>query len=67
MSKLYAGMKEADKWVIAQKYGAANGKAFEGWLRSFNFIRNVSAHHSRLWNINVLERAALLQDDSHWQ
>ncbi|MDR2710135.1 MAG: hypothetical protein LBB65_02165 [Burkholderiales bacterium] len=25
------------------------------WLRSLNFIRNVSAHHSRLWNINVLE------------
>ncbi len=24
-----------------------------------NFIRNVSAHHSRLWNINVLEVSAV--------
>ena len=67
MSKLYDGMKPADQITIANKYGAANGRAFAGWLRSFNFIRNVSAHHSRLWNVNVLERAALLNDDSYWQ
>jgi abortive infection bacteriophage resistance protein len=24
-------------------------------LRSLNFIRNVAAHHSRLWNSNVVE------------
>jgi len=67
MSKLYAGMKPADQLSIANKYGAADGRVFTGWLRSFNFIRNVSAHHSRLWNINVLERSALLHDDHYWQ
>lgn len=67
MSKLYDGMKPVDQLGIANKYGAVDGRAFAGWLRSFNFIRNVSAHHSRLWNINVLERAALLQDDAYWQ
>lgn len=40
---------------IADKYGLAEGKTLAQWLRSLNFIRNVSAHHSRLWNINVLE------------
>ncbi|MGR7921232.1 Abi family protein [Zobellella denitrificans] len=59
MSKLYAGMKLADQNSIAQKYGAADGQAFASWLRSLNFVRNVSAHHSRLWNINVLERAPI--------
>ncbi len=67
MSKLYDGMKSGDQLGIANKYGAVDGRKFAGWLRSFNFIRNVSAHHSRLWNINVLERAALLQDDAYWQ
>lgn len=57
MSKLFAGMKPADQHCIAQKYGATDGHAFASWLRSLNFIRNVSAHHSRLWNINMLERA----------
>lgn len=63
MSKLYAGMKPNEQSLIAQKYGAENGKVFAGWLRSLNFIRNVSAHHSRLWNINVLERAPLWKND----
>lgn len=67
MSKLYDGMKPADQLGIANKYGAIDGQTFAGWLRSFNFVRNVSAHHSRLWNINVLERAALLQEDAYWQ
>lgn len=55
LSKLFAGMQYADQQTIATMYGAPNGQAFAQWLRSLNFIRNVSAHHSRLWNINVLE------------
>lgn len=55
LSKLFAGMQHADQQTIAALYGAPSGQAFAQWLRSLNFIRNVSAHHSRLWNINVLE------------
>ncbi|KAA0876455.1 Abi family protein [Nitrincola tapanii] len=67
MSKLYAGMKIADRDSIALKYGAPSGDTFASWLRSLNFIRNVSAHHSRLWNINVLERASIPTDAAYWQ
>lgn len=59
LSKLFAGMQYADQQHIAAIYGAPDGQAFTQWLRSLNFIRNVSAHHSRLWNINVVERAAV--------
>lgn len=59
LSKLFAGMQFEDQKVIAEKYGAENGKVFSSWLRSLNFIRNVSAHHSRLWNTNVLELAPI--------
>lgn len=55
LSKFFAGMKHADQLAIAVTYGAPTGLAFAQWLRSLNFIRNVSAHHSRLWNINVLD------------
>ena len=55
LSKLFAGMQFADQLVIAKKYGAVDGRAFANWLRSLNFMRNVAAHHSRLWNINMLE------------
>lgn len=65
MSRLYAGMTFSDKTLIAKKYGA-NAKQFEQWLRSLNFIRNVSAHHSRLWNANILEQSAPISFDSKW-
>lgn len=55
LSKLFAGMKTADQDQIAAKYGAGDGRNFSQWLRSLNFIRNVAAHHGRLWNINVVE------------
>ena len=61
LSKLFAGMQHADQQTIATLYGAPGGRAFSQWLRSLNFIRNVSAHHSRLWNINIVEVSALPQ------
>ena len=66
LSRLFSGMKPDDQDTIAAKYGAVDGRAFASWLRGLNFIRNVSAHHSRLWNINILERASAIQDDEHW-
>ncbi len=62
LSKLFAGMQHADQQTIATLYGAPSGQAFAQWLRSLNFIRNVSAHHSRLWNLNVVERSAAPTD-----
>lgn len=59
MSKLFAGMKKVDQNSIARKYAVTNGGEFASWLRSLNYIRNASAHHNRLWNINVLERSSL--------
>lgn len=59
MSKLFAGMKHADQKTVAAIYGAPDGNTFAQWLRSLNFIRNVSAHHGRLWNLNVVERSAV--------
>lgn len=59
LSKLFSGMQYADKEAIATIYGAPDGQSFGQWLRSLNFIRNVAAHHSRLWNINVVERSSV--------
>jgi abortive infection bacteriophage resistance protein len=55
LSKLFAGLRYSDQQAVAEKYRAPSGEAFGKWLRTLNFLRNVSAHHSRLWNINVLE------------
>lgn len=67
LSRLFAGMKYADKNAIAAKYGLAGGIELEQWLRSLNLIRNVAAHHSRLWNMNILELSPVPQYDVQWQ
>lgn len=59
MSTLFAGMREEDQDKIAAKYGISNGRTFASWLRSLNYLRNVCAHHSRLWNRNIVDRPKL--------
>lgn len=59
LSTLFAGMKEVDQDQIAQKYGLSNGRIVASWLRSLNYLRNVCAHHSRLWNRNIIDSPKL--------
>ena len=49
LSRFIAGMQHRDQAAIAQIYGL-DGAVLKSWIRMFNFVRNVSAHHSRLWN-----------------
>ena len=56
LSTLFAGMREADQDAIAAHYGVQNGRIFATWLRSLNYLRNVCAHHSRLWNRNIVDQ-----------
>lgn len=50
LSRLFTGMQLRDKNAVAANYGLNDGEVLRSWLRTFNFVRNVSAHHSRLWN-----------------
>lgn len=59
MSQLFAMMKVADQERIAAKYGVSDWKVFQSWLRSLSYLRNLVAHHSRLWNRNVVEQPKL--------
>jgi abortive infection bacteriophage resistance protein len=55
LSTFYQGMSVVDKSVIAMKYGVPDWQVMQSWLRSLNFVRNVAAHHSRLWNKNLVD------------
>lgn len=59
MSRLFDGMREVDQDAISAKYGIHNGRIFATWLRSLNYLRNVCAHHSRLWNRNIIDQPRL--------
>lgn len=50
LSHLYANLQSsALKKQIATNLGL-NAEILESWLKAFNSIRNICAHHSRLWN-----------------
>jgi abortive infection bacteriophage resistance protein len=59
LSQLFAMMKVADKEHIALKYGVSDWQVFQSWLRSLSYLRNLVAHHSRLWNRNVVSQPKL--------
>lgn len=64
MSYLFQGMQSADRNEIAARLGVldrrgdGNGTALANWLRVLNYVRNVCAHHSRLWNRNLADQLA---------
>ncbi len=59
LSTLFNGMREKEQDAISGRYGVSNGRVFATWLRSLNYLRNVCAHHSRLWNRNIADQPKL--------
>lgn len=50
LSKIYRGLKNKDdKKRIATKFDL-HPTIFTSWLHSLTYVRNICAHHSRLWN-----------------
>ena len=50
LSMLYKLLKPSlPKRKIANFYGVSDS-VFESWLHSIVYVRNICAHHSRLWN-----------------
>lgn len=50
LSSLYRGMLQADAAELALAFGVPRKKTMVSWLASLNYVRNVSAHHARLYN-----------------
>jgi abortive infection bacteriophage resistance protein len=51
LSKLYGNLKKGDeKKKVAKEFGLPNPLILESWMHAFAGLRNICAHHSRLWN-----------------
>jgi len=49
LSKIFANLKEEYREAILHEIGI-KPYVFQRWLHTLTYIRNVCAHHSRLWN-----------------
>lgn len=65
LSKFFAGMQYPDQTYIARRYGLPEGHILASWLRAINFVRNVSAHHGRLWNRSIADQPGFPVTQSH--
>lgn len=50
LSTLVNGMKDKDLQHLADKYQIPRRTMLISWIQSINFVRNICAHHGRLWN-----------------
>jgi abortive infection bacteriophage resistance protein len=50
LSRLYAGLNNPLATKIAQWYGVPSKRVMASWIASLNYVRNVAAHHARLFN-----------------
>ncbi|WP_374972757.1 Abi family protein [Spongiibacter marinus] len=59
ISQLFGMLNVKDQSAIAQRYGVGDWKVFGSWLYSLSYLRNLVAHHSRLWNRNITSKPKL--------
>lgn len=58
LSKIYKNIKNVlpPKSKVTNELGLNSPKDLASWLMAINFIRNIIAHHSRLWNRTIITR-----------
>ena len=57
-------LKQDDRELLAKKFGL-HTSFFMSWLHTFAYVRNVCAHHSRLWD-KKLGISITLPKDRRW-
>ncbi|WP_271405471.1 Abi family protein [Tenacibaculum soleae] len=67
LSHIYRGLRNnADKKRIASFFDVHH-KVFTSWLHTLTYVRNLCAHHSRLWNRDLaIEPNRLLKPKGNW-
>ncbi len=67
LSNLYRGLKDKDDKKRIADFFKVHPTVFQSWLHSLTYVRNICAHHSRLWNKDLaIEPAPLLKPKSNW-
>lgn len=66
-SHLYRGMKKQDRQDVARGYFRIDQRLMCSWLHTIVYIRNLCAHHRRIWNRKLAIRPLLNKKDADWR
>lgn len=61
----FKNMEDVDKKLISKQFGVFDG-VLKSWLFSINYVRNLCAHHDRLWNRELSIKPVLPKKDARW-
>lgn len=50
LSRLYAGLRNDLATEIATAFDVPTKRLMESWIATINYVRNIAAHHARLFN-----------------
>lgn len=56
LSKFLSGMQNNHLTELSEKYDIKRPELLTSWVRSINHVRNICAHHGRLWNRSLTDR-----------
>ncbi len=65
LSLLYKGMRPDEQRLIAADYGVHHN-VLRTWLHGLAYVRNICAHHARLWNRELAIAPELPRRDPRW-
>jgi abortive infection bacteriophage resistance protein len=65
LSRLYEGMKNGDQQKVSDLYAIPH-QVLRTWLRTLAFVRNICAHHGRLWNREVAVAPEMPMEKHGW-
>lgn len=66
LSYFFRGLKGEDKQIIAKIYGVSD-IVLTSWMHSLVYLRNVCAHHARLWDKTLTFKPALPEKSPIWK
>lgn len=68
LSKIYRSLTlSPEKKRIAKHFGLYNPSVLQSWMQSMTYVRNICAHHARLWNRTLtIKPTYLLKPTTLW-
>lgn len=66
LSTMYDCLQNAkDQKAIAKNFNT-HAELLRSWMQSISYLRNICAHHSRLWNRELGNKPKIPKDNSNW-
>jgi abortive infection bacteriophage resistance protein len=65
LSKMFKGMRHPDQSTVTASWDVHRQVA-QSWLHTLSYVRNVCAHHARLWNRDLAIKPLLPKGQPEW-